>query len=162
MISRLVIFGASGDLTSRYLVPALARLWQAGQLPEDFCVTGVGRRDADSASFRQEMTEKLERFAAEVPPAARQAVCARLEYRRADSTNTRQVAVALAPLTGPFVAYLALPPRRVVTGHLPDERLQLRRKRWPYCRGVSLYLRLSPMLIVAIQRSRVQCSTEII
>ena len=91
MISRLVIFGASGDLTSRYLVPALARLWQAGQLPEDFCVTGVGRRDADSTAFRQEMAEALDRFAAEVSPAARQAVCARLEYRRADSTKARGV-----------------------------------------------------------------------
>jgi glucose-6-phosphate 1-dehydrogenase len=110
VISRLVIFGASGDLTARYLVPALARLWQAGLLPEDFCVTGVGRRDADSAAFRQEMAEALDRFATEVPPAARQAVCARLEYRRADSTKAHQVAAALTPLTGPFVAYLALPP----------------------------------------------------
>ena len=30
-----MIFGASGDLASRYLFPALAELWEAGQLPTD-------------------------------------------------------------------------------------------------------------------------------
>jgi glucose-6-phosphate 1-dehydrogenase len=49
-----VIFGASGDLTKRKLVPALYHLEQAGLLPANFAVVGVARRDL-SASFPLEM-----------------------------------------------------------------------------------------------------------
>ena len=41
----VVIFGASGDLTKRKLLPALYHLQQSGFLPEDFAVLGVARRD---------------------------------------------------------------------------------------------------------------------
>ena len=40
----MVIFGASGDLTKRKLLPALYHLQQAGNLPENFAVVGVARR----------------------------------------------------------------------------------------------------------------------
>src|ERR1700751_5941872 len=40
----VVIFGASGDLTKRKLLPALYHLEQAGLLPKDFAVVGVARR----------------------------------------------------------------------------------------------------------------------
>ena len=40
----VVIFGASGDLTKRKLLPALYHLEQAGLLPENFAVVGVARR----------------------------------------------------------------------------------------------------------------------
>src|ERR1700677_3349583 len=40
----VVIFGASGDLTKRKLLPALYHLEQAGNLPENFAVVGVARR----------------------------------------------------------------------------------------------------------------------
>jgi glucose-6-phosphate 1-dehydrogenase len=41
----VVIFGASGDLTKRKLLPALYHLQQSGYLPEDFAVLGVARRE---------------------------------------------------------------------------------------------------------------------
>jgi glucose-6-phosphate 1-dehydrogenase len=41
----VVIFGASGDLTKRKLLPALYHLDQSGLLPDDFAVVGVARRD---------------------------------------------------------------------------------------------------------------------
>src|SRR5579871_1969126 len=41
----LVIFGISGDLSQRYLLPALAEIAKYGQLPADFKVLGVSRRD---------------------------------------------------------------------------------------------------------------------
>ena len=47
----VVIFGASGDLTKRKLLPALYHLEQAGLLPEEFAVVGVARRDI-SADLR--------------------------------------------------------------------------------------------------------------
>ncbi len=40
----MVIFGASGDLTKRKLLPALFHLEQAGLLPEKFAIVGVARR----------------------------------------------------------------------------------------------------------------------
>src|ERR1700678_2316466 len=40
----VVIFGASGDLTKRKLLPALYHLEQAGNLPENFAVVGAARR----------------------------------------------------------------------------------------------------------------------
>ena len=40
----VVIFGASGDLTKRKLLPALFHLEQAGLLPKEFAIVGVARR----------------------------------------------------------------------------------------------------------------------
>ncbi|MFQ5694393.1 MAG: glucose-6-phosphate dehydrogenase [Terriglobia bacterium] len=51
----LVIFGASGDLTARKLVPALYDLACAGHLPENFYVLGTARRDLGDQKFRQQM-----------------------------------------------------------------------------------------------------------
>ena len=50
----LVIFGASGDLTKRKLLPALFHLEQSGLLPEEFAVVGVARRDL-TATFAADM-----------------------------------------------------------------------------------------------------------
>ncbi|HYA69468.1 MAG TPA: hypothetical protein VED63_12115, partial [Acidimicrobiales bacterium] len=41
----LVVFGASGDLTARKLLPALAGLARQGGLPEQFCLVGVARTE---------------------------------------------------------------------------------------------------------------------
>ncbi len=51
MIERLVIFGAAGDLTSRYLVPALARLHESGMLPEPLSVLGISQENWDTAEW---------------------------------------------------------------------------------------------------------------
>jgi glucose-6-phosphate 1-dehydrogenase len=53
-----VIFGASGDLTKRKLLPALYHLDQAGNLPENFAVVGVARRPLED-SFAQDMKEGI-------------------------------------------------------------------------------------------------------
>jgi glucose-6-phosphate 1-dehydrogenase len=54
----VVIFGASGDLTKRKLLPALYHLDQAGLLPESFAVVGVARRDL-SATFVPDMQDGI-------------------------------------------------------------------------------------------------------
>jgi glucose-6-phosphate 1-dehydrogenase len=54
----VVIFGASGDLTKRKLLPALYHLEQSGLLPEDFAVVGVARRDL-SSTFGPDMQEGI-------------------------------------------------------------------------------------------------------
>ncbi|HEY6374151.1 MAG TPA: glucose-6-phosphate dehydrogenase [Edaphobacter sp.] len=54
----VVIFGASGDLTKRKLLPALYHLEQAGLLPKDFAVVGVARRPLEQ-SFAPDMKEGI-------------------------------------------------------------------------------------------------------
>ena len=55
----VVIFGASGDLTKRKLLPALYHLDQAGNLPESFAVVGVARRPLEN-EFAEDMKEGIE------------------------------------------------------------------------------------------------------
>ena len=54
----MVIFGASGDLTKRKLLPALYHLEQGGLLPKDFAVVGVARRPLEQ-SFAPDMKEGI-------------------------------------------------------------------------------------------------------
>ncbi|MCE9562397.1 MAG: glucose-6-phosphate dehydrogenase [Planctomycetes bacterium] len=56
----LVIFGATGDLTSSKLLPALLRLWRENYFAEPFAIVGVGRRDKNDAQFRNELREAAE------------------------------------------------------------------------------------------------------
>lgn len=55
----IVIFGASGDLTKKKLVPALFELHQQGLLPERFAILGVGRTALTDLEFRNKMTSAL-------------------------------------------------------------------------------------------------------
>jgi glucose-6-phosphate 1-dehydrogenase len=57
----LVIFGASGDLTKRKLLPALFHLEQAGLLPENFAIVGVARRPLGE-EFAQDMRAGIIEF----------------------------------------------------------------------------------------------------
>jgi glucose-6-phosphate 1-dehydrogenase len=54
----VVIFGASGDLTKRKLLPALYHLQQSGLLPKDFAVVGVARRPLEQ-TFAADMKEGI-------------------------------------------------------------------------------------------------------
>jgi glucose-6-phosphate 1-dehydrogenase len=79
----IVIFGASGDLTKRKLIPALYYLWDSGQAPRRFAVMGISRTKFTESAYRQQLYdfaprhydhEKWEKFAP------------RLHYYAADST----------------------------------------------------------------------------
>ena len=59
----LVIFGASGDLTHRLLVPALYNLAAAGLLPDAFALIGVARRESSNDAFRADLEKSLPKFA---------------------------------------------------------------------------------------------------
>jgi len=54
-----VIFGASGDLTRRKLLPALYNLAESGHLSPSFAVVGVARHQIDEATFRSQMREHV-------------------------------------------------------------------------------------------------------
>src|SRR5438067_1193929 len=58
-----VIFGASGDLTHRLLMPALYNLSAAGALPDDFSLIGVARTEMSDDAFRTDLQDSLRKFA---------------------------------------------------------------------------------------------------
>lgn len=58
----LVIYGASGDLTKRKLIPSLFHLMQNHQLPEQFFVVGSARSFMNHEKFREVVKKALERF----------------------------------------------------------------------------------------------------
>jgi glucose-6-phosphate 1-dehydrogenase len=60
----LVIFGASGDLTRRKLLPAIYRLSRGQRLPARFSVIGVGRTELNDDQFREQFMDSLREFAA--------------------------------------------------------------------------------------------------
>jgi glucose-6-phosphate 1-dehydrogenase len=67
----LVIFGASGDLTRRKLLPALWSMFQSRVLPEPFAVVGVARSEMTNEQFRARMREAISDFARVKPPSSR-------------------------------------------------------------------------------------------
>ncbi len=56
----VVIFGASGDLTSRKLVPALYELASQRKLPMEFAIVGISRTEMGHEEFRKKLRETLE------------------------------------------------------------------------------------------------------
>ncbi len=63
----VVIFGASGDLTERKLVPALYNLSLERMLPAGFAIVGMARRDIPDDTFRQQMLEAVNTFSRNRP-----------------------------------------------------------------------------------------------
>jgi len=77
----MVIFGASGDLTRRKLIPALYNLARAQLLSRDFAVVGIARRPMSSEDYRKKVTEDMKQFATgEVTPDLWEWFVRRLHY----------------------------------------------------------------------------------
>jgi glucose-6-phosphate 1-dehydrogenase len=109
MIERLVLLGATGDLTARYLLPGLAALRRAGHIGDGFRLTGVGREDWNDDEFRNWVSAQLDHHARQLPATARRAVVSASEYHRADVTDPAAL-TAVVSGAEPVAAYLALPP----------------------------------------------------
>ena len=103
MIDRLVVFGGTGDLTGRYLLPGLAALQARGHVPERFEFVGAAREDWDEERFRDWAAGWLERQGATTTLAGS------LRYQRIDLADPATVAACFAG-EGPVAVYLALPP----------------------------------------------------
>src|SRR5882724_1302497 len=63
----IVIFGASGDLTGRKLIPALYHLYKEKQMPPEFRVIGFARREKTDDSWRTELRQALDQFSRTKP-----------------------------------------------------------------------------------------------
>ena len=85
----IVIFGASGDLTARKLVPALYHLCREQRLPSAFRIIGFARREKTDDSWRAELREALERFSRTKPidEGVWKAFAANISYCRGDITD---------------------------------------------------------------------------
>ncbi len=64
MIKPLLLFGATGDLAGRFLLPALAELYDAGHLPSQFHVVASTRQDGDDDTFRHYAAQQREQHTA--------------------------------------------------------------------------------------------------
>ncbi len=109
MIGRMVLFGASGDLTSRLLMPAVAQLAEAGLLPPGFTVLGSANTDWSTEDFRQHIASELEKHAP-VAPGTRDAVARMLSFAPADVTRAAEVSRLIGGDHPDTLVYLALPP----------------------------------------------------
>jgi glucose-6-phosphate 1-dehydrogenase len=117
----LVIFGATGDLAARKLLPALYSLWHARFLPRDFAIVGVGRRDKDDQAFRADVRAAITTFRPDLPAPDEDpdGFLSRVFYQQADFTTaagmqglTRRLAgvESRRKLPGNRLFYLAIDP----------------------------------------------------
>jgi glucose-6-phosphate 1-dehydrogenase len=138
-----VIFGATGDLTERKLVPALYHLYTQRLLPEGFSVLGVARRPLSDEEFRSRMRSFLEETSGTaVSDGTWDPFAARLRYVQCafdDVEGYGRLAEALEQedrergTSGNRLYYLATPPAAftVITQHLGEAGLAASRDgRW--------------------------------
>jgi glucose-6-phosphate 1-dehydrogenase len=131
----LVIFGASGDLTHRLLVPALYNLAVEGLLPEAFALIGVARSASSSEAFAADLAKSLPKFATrDIDPRAVKRVLGCVEYVQGDPDDNetyRKIGQVLERIErergtqGNRLFYLATPPAGFapIGGHLGESGL---------------------------------------
>ncbi len=117
----VVIFGASGDLAKRKLLPALFELFRLQQYPSGFDVLGVGRSPMTDESFRVTMAEAVSRFSEHQPADSQllDAFIRNLFYQTLDTSSPAAYPLLAQRLRrldetemtgGNFLFYLATPP----------------------------------------------------
>ncbi|MCX7996935.1 MAG: glucose-6-phosphate dehydrogenase [Patescibacteria group bacterium] len=130
-----VIFGATGDLAQKKIIPALYNLYRTGQLPKQFKIIGVARRPVSPDEFRKYVTEVLEKFCGQ-PPADHTlaAFLNTCSYHQAQFGNTADYAKIAAELGVTDIGwsvcsnklfYLAVPPEQyeMLLQHLSESGL---------------------------------------
>lgn len=118
----IVIFGATGDLAQRKILPTLAHLMLEHPTPEGFCIVAFARRPLDDQAWRAMVLDSLQKYMPEedrLDPAAQQAFAQRLFYCQStfdDSQGYARLAQLLEKLDGEYhtsgnrLFYLATPP----------------------------------------------------
>ncbi len=127
----LVIFGGSGDLTKRKLIPSLYQLFKQDKLPTHFAVLGLGRTDYTDATYRPHLDASLQKYLAggEYDASLAEQFLASVHYLAMDpalQTDYPRLKERLAELDtvianpGNYIYYLSTPPSLygVVPQHL--------------------------------------------
>ncbi len=139
----LVLFGASGDLTKRLLMPALYNLCADKLLPEQFAIIGVARDELSDEQFRERLTGDIQKFATRQPIDASiwERIAARMYYLPADFDDEgvyRRLGERLKKIdaeqrtAGNFLYYLATPPSVFgsIAAHIERAGLRKRPEGW--------------------------------
>lgn len=134
--SIFIIFGASGDLTWRKLIPALYNLFLEDYLPEKFTIFGFGQGDMSNEKFRDHLHEGVDQFSrnSKAKKKSWDSFAKHLYYQEADLTDAEVYKDLGRKLDDQEKAwenrairifYLALPPELIkpVTGRLADAGL---------------------------------------
>ena len=109
----LVIFGATGDLAHRKLLPALYNLAHEGALPERFELIGIARSEYSDEQFRQIAAESIERFSRRKPdPEVLQGLLCDLRYFSGSFDEERCYA-SIAEAIGGFEERAGYPLNRI-------------------------------------------------
>jgi glucose-6-phosphate 1-dehydrogenase len=115
----LVIFGASGDLTKRKLIPALYSLDIQDLLPEKFAIVGVSRTEMTDDNFRDAMKEGLQKYAGEIDNSKISSFLQKIYYQHVDAQDASSYKNLTGKLTelqkvlnisGNTIFYLSTPP----------------------------------------------------
>ena len=89
--SSIVIFGASGDLTYRKLIPALYHLYSNKQLPKNFAILGVSRTEYSDDTYREKLKRSLQEME-KTEPATLDAFINHLHYQAINTSDTADYA----------------------------------------------------------------------
>ena len=113
MAPTVIVLGATGDLTARYLLPGLAQLVGNPAL-DGLRLVGVANDDLDDDAFRAHVSAALAAHAGAAPEVDRSVLAQHVRYVRGDVTEPETLKAALAHADGdddaaPVVVYLALP-----------------------------------------------------
>jgi len=112
MHDTLLLFGATGDLAQRYLLPSLLRLQGDGLLPDDFRIRALALSPHDTDKFHQILRERFAQLGHYTPaPGQVDEFLARVDYRAVDMRTPASVADAVRDLVDRrCVSYLSIPP----------------------------------------------------
>src|SRR5438477_3472537 len=145
----VVIFGVTGDLTHRKLVPALYNLAAQGELPPHFAMIGTSTSVGNSAALRNDLRETTEKFSRTQPLDDKvwQAFADRVETVQGDFNTPTAYSALKAKLAdvearhgtrGNRLYYMATPPAvfPVILRHLKDAGLLHAPGRLPWSRVV--------------------------
>lgn len=137
----LVIFGASGDLTKRKLVPSLYDLYVQNLLPDSFGIIGVGRTKLSDEGFRDKMVANIKEFAKNSDANKEDEFAKNLYYQSIDTQNApdyEKLKIRLDTIdadkgtNGNCIFYLATPPSlyEVIPKNLGQCSLEVEEHGW--------------------------------
>src|SRR5689334_20205519 len=96
----IIIFGASGDLTHRKLLPALFELGRENLLPKNYYILGVARSPLNDDSFRATVKKSLSGLPSSASSGARDAFLSRCTYLSGDYGDPKTYAALGQKLDG--------------------------------------------------------------
>ncbi|MDP2982095.1 MAG: glucose-6-phosphate dehydrogenase [Candidatus Latescibacter sp.] len=167
----IVIFGATGDLTRRKLIPSLFSLYRKGRLPSGLRIAGYARRPYSNEIFRNYLLEGVQEYVrGSFDPAAWQAFSQNIVYVRGDLSNTEDypgLQLSLGEIEGGpanRVYYLASSPEYfpIVVKNLGESRMAGEEEGWrriviekPFGRDLPSAVELNRIILSVFQESQV-------